>query len=98
MAYSLFIGRFSPFHNGYKYIIDKALKKGKDVCIAIRDTKLSDKDPYTYEQRKKMIDKVYEDKIYGFEDDKIKIIKIPDIESVNVGRKAGYDINKKEGK
>ena len=41
--YSLFIGRWQPFHKGHKFIIDHALKQGKNVAIAIRDTEISEK-------------------------------------------------------
>ena len=45
--YALFIGRWQPFHLGHKYLVDQELKAGKDVAIAIRDTELSEKNPYT---------------------------------------------------
>lgn len=83
--YALFVGRWQPFHSGHKYIIDQALSQGKDVCIAIRNTRISDQDPFTIDQRREMIRKVY--------GAKVKIIAIPDIESINIGRKVGYDIN-----
>jgi len=84
--YALFIGRWQPFHNGHKYLIDQALSGGKHVCVAIRDTEISQKNPYTVEQRKEMIWKVY--------GDRVKSIVIPDIESVNIGRKVGYEVNR----
>ncbi len=84
--YALFIGRWQPFHNGHKYLIDKAISDGKDVCVAIRQTELSQKNPYTVEQRIEIIRKVY--------GDKVKVISIPDIESINIGRNVGYDINR----
>jgi len=86
VKYAMFIGRWSPPTSGHKFIINRALKKGKKVCIAIRDTPISEKDPYTYEQRKQMWRLIY--------GDKVKIVKIPDIESVNIGRKVGYKVNK----
>lgn len=84
--YTLFIGRWQPFHLGHKYIIDKALKQGKNVAIAIRDTELSEKNPYTVEQRDEMIKRIY--------GNKVKIFPIYDIESINIGRKVGYNINR----
>lgn len=39
--YALFIGRWQPFHNGHKHLIDSALLRGDDVCIAIRNTEIS---------------------------------------------------------
>jgi adenylylsulfate kinase len=82
--HALFIGRWQPFHNGHKYIIDEALAAGKNVCIAIRETEISEQNPFTVEQREKMIKRVY--------GNRVKVISIPDIESVNIGRKVGYKI------
>jgi len=84
--YALFIGRWQPFHNGHKYIIDKALKTGENVCLAIRNTEISQKNPYTVEQRAEMVKRVY--------GNKVKIVVIPDIVSINIGRKVGYDVNR----
>ncbi|MGB2706267.1 MAG: adenylyl-sulfate kinase [Candidatus Omnitrophota bacterium] len=84
--FALFIGRWQPFHEGHKYLIDEALKKGENVCIAIRGTEISEKNPYTVEQRAEMIRRVYKDRV--------EIIAIPDINSINIGRKVGYDVNR----
>lgn len=84
--YALFIGRWQPFHNGHKYLIDQALSKGKHICIAIRNTEISENNPYTIEQRKEMIWRVY--------GEIVKTIVIPDIESINIGRKVGYEVNR----
>jgi len=86
MKYNLFIGRWAPFHEGHKYIIDSFINNGKAVCIGIRDTPMSIKDPFTAENRKKIIDRYYKD------NPKVKSIIIPDIESVCVGRGVGYNI------
>lgn len=84
--FALFIGRWQPFHKGHKYLIDKALSEGENVCIAIRNTEISEKNPYTVEQRAEMIRRVYKDRV--------EIIAIPDINSINIGRKVGYDVNR----
>ena len=81
---SLVIGRYQPFHDGHKALIQKLLDEGKNVCVAIRDTIISEDNPYSYEQRKQMIEKVFQDKI--------EIIKIPDIEEIVYGRKVGWGI------
>ncbi|MFH1655279.1 MAG: adenylyl-sulfate kinase [Candidatus Omnitrophota bacterium] len=83
--YALFIGRWQPFHNGHKYLIDEALSKGENVCIAIRDTEISVKNPYTAEQRAEMIKRVY--------GDRVEVTIMPDIKSINIGRNVGYDVN-----
>ena len=83
--YALFIGRWQPFHNGHKYLIDEALAKGENVCVAISDTEISEQNPYTAVQRAEMIQRVY--------NGKVEIIVIPDIKSINIGRNVGYDVN-----
>jgi len=85
--YILLIGRWNPFHNGHKYMVDSLLAAGKKVCIAIRDTPTSDKNPYCSWMRKEMIYAVY-----GNTNPNIKVIEIPDIEMVVVGRKVGYGL------
>jgi adenylylsulfate kinase len=86
-AACLFIGRFQPWHDGHKALVETKLKEGKDVVIAIRDTPINDKNPYTYFERWKMIYESLEDWT-----DHIQIIKIPDISSVCYGRDVGYKI------
>ena len=83
--YSAFFGRWSPFHNGHDYIIRQALEKGRSVWIGIRDTPLSELDPYTTQERQKMISE-------HFKDEDVIVSVIPDIESVNIGRKVGYEV------
>lgn len=84
MKYSLFIGRFQPLHGGHKKLIQTVLDEGKKPLIALRDTKPGANDPYTIEQRKKMFEDAF--------GDKVKVISIPDIEEVCYGRKVGYGI------
>ena len=84
--FAMFIGKWQPFHNGHKYLIDGALSKGEHVCVAIRNTEISEKNPYTVEQRIEMIKRIYRDAV--------EIVVIPDIKSINIGRKVGYDVNR----
>jgi len=83
MIYSLFIGRWQPFHEGHQKLIQKVLDEGKNVCVAIRDTEVSEENPFTVEERTKMISSVFP---------QVKIIVIPDIEEVVHGRKVGWGI------
>jgi len=84
--YNLFIGRWSPFHEGHKYIIDSFLNNGKKVCIAIRDTFIDVSNPFSAELRKMRIEEVYKD------NPDVKVIVIPDVDQVVVGRGVGYSI------
>ena len=85
--YALFIGRWQPFHKGHHALMSTMLQQGKKLCIAIRDTEVSAFDPLTADERLEMLRKVFPDT------DAVKIVVIPDIESVNYGRGVGYAIN-----
>ena len=87
MKYSLFIGRWQPWHEGHRWLIDQQLNKGRNVCIAIRDVAPDSKNPFTPEE---VLNNVKEE--LSDLGEKIKVIIIPDIESVNYGRGVGYEI------
>jgi len=76
----LLIGRWSPFHNGHKALVDSFLKVGKKVLIAIRETE----EKYPVSLRMMMIKQVYPS------DEIVQVISIPDIEGVAIGRDVGY--------
>jgi len=87
--YALFIGRWQPFHDGHQWLIDQKLNEGKRVCIAIRDVPKDDKNWWSADEIQTML----EEKLKTFIDvGMIKVIQIPDIESINIGRGVGYDI------
>ena len=45
--YSMFIGRWQPWHAGHRWLIDQRLNEGKNVWIAIRDVEPNDNQPWT---------------------------------------------------
>ena len=83
---ALFIGRWQPFHNGHKWLIDHKLNENIPVLIAVRNVLPDEKNPLTTAQTVEILEKMYEGK-------DVEIIVIPDIESVNFGRTVGYQIN-----
>lgn len=87
--YSMFVGRWQPLHAGHQWLFQQALDEGKNVLICIRDVEPDDKNPYTAYEVKKMIEDHYGDLITN---ETVKVIIIPDIESINYGRGVGYDI------
>jgi nicotinamide mononucleotide adenylyltransferase len=89
MKYSLFIGRWQPWHKGHRWLIDQRLERGKNVCIAIRDTNRDESNPFTPSEVKKNLEEELSDLI---KKKRVKVIIIPDLESVNYGRGVGYDI------
>ncbi|MFC4440080.1 MULTISPECIES: adenylyl-sulfate kinase [Natrialbaceae] len=82
----IFIGRWQPLHDGHRTIIDSAADNGKDVIIAIRDTELSEKNPLTAQERRELIEDVYEDH------PNVKTMIIPDVDTVAIGRDVGYSV------
>lgn len=89
VKYSLYIGRWQPWHNGHQWLIDQSLNKGKNVCIAIRDVEPDENQPWTAAQIKDNLLEVHKTLI---QEGRIKIIIIPDIDSVNYGRGVGYEV------
>ncbi|MHA2047908.1 MAG: adenylyltransferase/cytidyltransferase family protein [Candidatus Thorarchaeota archaeon] len=84
---ALFIGRFQPFHDGHKWLIQQALDKGEPVLVAVMDYKKDKRNPYNAKQVKFLIEAYYYN---AFED--VVVIIIPPISSVNYGRDVGYEI------
>ncbi len=87
----MFIGRWQTWHEGHEWLIQQRLKEDKNVLICIRDC-MPDKDnPFTSEEVYDMLSR--ETTIsYYMEMGKLKLMIIPDIESVNYGRDVGYDV------
>ena len=89
MKYSMFIGRWQPWHDGHRWLIDQRLNEGKNVLICVREVSKDDKNPYNPIEVKENVEKELKDLINA---KRVKVIIIPDIESVNYGRGVGYDI------
>lgn len=87
--YSLFIGRWQPWHQGHRWLIDQRLNEGKNVCVAIREVEPNTNQPWTPSEVLVNVAKELDDLI---QNGTVKVIIIPDIESVNYGRGVGYDI------
>lgn len=83
---ALFIGRWQPFHNGHKWLIEQKLQQKKSVLIAVRDVPPDENNPLTTEQTVEILRKFYDG-------EDVEIMTISNIESVNFGRKVGYEIN-----
>jgi len=86
---SLFVGRFQPFHDGHKKLMESVLKNGKPIVVAIRDTEISKKNPLSVTERWTLIQQGLQE--YG---ELVKIIRIPDIDEVCYGREVGYLIRR----
>jgi nicotinamide mononucleotide adenylyltransferase len=87
--FSLFVGRWQPLHAGHKAMFQQVIDEGGNVLIAIREGELNDKNPFTPIEVAENITKEYEDYI---QQDRVRVMIIPDICSVEFGRGVGYDI------
>ena len=78
-------GRWQPLHVGHEWLIQQELDLGKKVVVGIRDTPVSEKDPYSAPLRKRMIE-------HRYANEDVEAWIMPDIEAVSYGRKVGYEV------
>jgi len=87
--WAMFIGRWQPWHAGHRWLIDQALNEDKKVLLCIREVEPDEKNPWTPHQVMMTLANELNDLI---QEGKLKIMTIPDIESINIGRGVGYDV------
>tara|TARA_R100001079_G_scaffold83874_1_gene46939 strand:+ start:264 stop:620 length:357 start_codon:yes stop_codon:yes gene_type:complete len=89
--YSMFVGRFQPFHDGHRWLIEQRLKLGKKILVAAMDIHESEpeKNPFKIDEVVENISNIFANEI---EQGLVKVISIPPIESVNYGRTVGYEV------
>ena len=78
-------GRWQPLHVGHEWLIQRSWTGGKKVVVGIRDTPVSDSDPFSTDVRKRMIE-------HRYEDEDVEAWVMPDIEAISYGRKVGYEV------
>jgi adenylylsulfate kinase len=88
-GFAMFLGRWQPLHDGHKTLFSQALNSGRNICIMIRDTPVSEKNPFTSEQVKENIEEYYSE---GVKNGNVVVMVVPNITSINFGRGVGYDI------
>ena len=66
MKYSMFIGRWQPWHDGHRWLIDQRLNEGKNVLICVREVSKDDKNPYDPSDVKKNVEKELKDFIKDY--------------------------------
>lgn len=74
--YSVFIGRFSPFHNTHYKILQEALKQAETAIVVIGSARkaVDPKNPWTADQREAMM----RDSLTTEENSRVKTIKMED--------------------
>ncbi len=91
----VFIGRFQPFHNGHKAVIETALKQAKEVVVVVGSSFAARniRNPFTFEERKAMIEACFtEPQHFSYEGAQGRV-KIPRVKVVPVSDYP-YDDNK----
>ena len=78
-------GRWQPLHLGHEWLIQRELDQGKRVVVGIRDTPVTETDPFSADLRKRMIE-------HRYEGEDVEAWIMPDIEAISYGRKVGYDV------
>jgi hypothetical protein len=87
--YACYIGRWQTWHPGHEWLINQKLQEGVPVLIMVRDVELDDNNCKTALQICVELTQIYKAEI---DQGMVHVIPIPDIESINYGRKVGYDI------
>ena len=90
MKRALFIGRWQPLHPGHKWLFNQKLDQNIPILIAVRNTPVDSSNPFTTDDVISNLEKEYSDEVKS---GMVKVIPIPDIESINYGRGVGYEIN-----
>lgn len=87
--WAMFIGRWQPWHDGHKWLIDQALNEGKKVLLCIRNVPVDEKNPW---DALDIFDNLNIQLSELIQAERARVIIIPDIESINIGRGVGYDV------
>ena len=87
--YSMFVGRWQPWHHGHRALIDQQLERGKIILLCVRDVEIDDKNPFSTEWVVENLNNELKDLI---DEGRLVIQVIPDIDSINIGRGVGYDV------
>jgi hypothetical protein len=83
---ALFLGRYQPFHDGHKRLIQEGLQRVGQACIAVRNTHgIDDKNPLDFHAVKERI----ESALWQYRG-RILVIQVPNITNVFYGRDVGY--------
>ena len=79
VKYSMYIGRWQPWHEGHRWLIDQRLNEGKNVLICIRDIEPDEKNPWTSDEVMLNLAEELKDLL---NEGRIKIIKILIIKTI----------------
>jgi adenylylsulfate kinase len=85
---AVFIGRYQPFHQGHRALIEHGIRKYGQAWIGVREMVRGPSNPYSYAAVEKAIHKALSPNHAG----KFMVSPIPNVASVMYGRDVGYKV------
>lgn len=87
---ALFVGRYQPFHDGHKALIEEGLARVGQVCIAVRDVQgVGTGNPLSFDDVKQRIDTAM-----AAHRGRYLVIPLPNVSHIFYGRDVGYAIER----
>src|SRR5262245_53140410 len=87
---ALFIGRYQPFHEGHKKLIEEGLRRVGQVCVAVRNTHgLDENNPLGFHAVQERIQSA----LWPHRG-RIMVVQVPNITNVFYGRDVGYVVER----
>jgi adenylylsulfate kinase len=87
---ALFVGRWQPFHDGHRALIEEGLRRVGQVCVAVRDTHgMDDSDPLSFEEVKERIEVAL-----SAHPGRFRVVRLPNITNIFYGRDVGYSVER----
>jgi cytidyltransferase-like protein len=87
---ALFVGRYQPFHDGHKKLIEEGLQRVGQVCIAVRDTHgTDDTNPLPFEAVKSRIEAA----LWQYRG-RVCVLQVPNVTNIFYGRDVGYTVER----
>lgn len=89
---ALFIGRYQPFHDGHRHLVEEGIRRVGQACLAVRDTHgVDDKNPLTFFEVKQRIDAGL-----AAHAGRYIVLPLPNVTHVFYGRDVGYVLERIE--
>ncbi len=87
---ALFVGRYQPFHDGHRALIEEGLHRVGQACIAVRDTAGTDeKNPFPFEYVRTRIEHALR-----AHEGRYTVVLMPNVTHVFYGRDVGYAVER----
>lgn len=89
---ALFVGRYQPFHQGHRHLVEEGIRRVGQACLAVRDTHGTDaKNPLSFFGVKQRIEASLTTYVGRY-----IVIPLPNITHVLYGRDVGYVVERIE--